>query len=164
MRLLIIGSLGGQIGEASQIAASRGALVSQANDVEAGLNSLRSGQGADLIMIDCKFDISPLVSSLKKERISVPVVACGVENDSRAAVNAIKAGAQEYVPLPPDQELISAIFEAVVEVPLSIVYEDPKMGKLIQVAEKVAKSNASILVVGDSGTGKELIARHIYKA
>ena len=40
MRLLIIGSLGGQIGEASQIAASRGALVSQANDVEAGLNSL----------------------------------------------------------------------------------------------------------------------------
>ena len=97
MRLLIIGSLGGQIGEASQIAASRGALVSQANDVEAGLNSLRSGQGADLIMIDCKLDISPLVSSLKKERISVPVVACGVENDSRAAVNAIKAGAQEYV-------------------------------------------------------------------
>tara|TARA_B100000686_G_scaffold98425_1_gene105392 strand:+ start:3075 stop:4433 length:1359 start_codon:yes stop_codon:yes gene_type:complete len=164
MRLLIIGSLGGQIGEASQIAASRGALVSQANDVEAGLNSLRSGQGADLIMIDCKLDISPLVSSLKKERISVPVVACGVENDSRAAVNAIKAGAQEYVPLPPDQELISAIFEAVVEVPLSLVYEDPKMGKLIQVAEKVAKSNASILVVGDSGTGKELIARHIYKA
>ena len=164
MRLLIIGSLGGQIGEASQIAASRGALVSQANDVEAALNSLRSGQGADLIMIDCKFDISPLVSSLKKERISVPVVACGVENDSRAAVNAIKAGAQEYVPLPPDQELISAIFEAVVEVPLSIVYEDPKMGKLIRVAEKVAKSNASILVVGDSGTGKELIARHISKA
>ena len=52
MRLLIIGSLGGQIGEASQIAASRGAQVSQANDVEAGLNSLRSGQGADLIMID----------------------------------------------------------------------------------------------------------------
>ena len=87
--------------------------MSQANDVEAGLNSLRSGQGADLIMIDCKFDISPLVSSLKKERISVPVVACGVENDSRAAVNAIKAGAQEYVPLPPDQELISAIFESV---------------------------------------------------
>ena len=95
MRLLIIGSLGGQIGEASQIAASRGALVSQANDVEAGLNSLRSGQGADLIMIDCKLDISPLVSSLKKERISVPVVACGDENDSSAAVNAIKAGAQE---------------------------------------------------------------------
>ena len=164
MRLLIIGSLGGQIGEASQIAASRGAQVSQANDVEAGLNSLRSGQGADLIMIDCKFDIGPLVSSLKNERISVPVVACGVKNDSRAAVNAIKAGALEYVPLPPDQELISAIFEAVVEVPLSIVYEDPKMGKLIQVAEKVAKSKASILVVGDSGTGKELIARHIYKA
>ena len=44
MRLLIIGSLGGQIGEASQIAASRGALVSQPNDVEAGLNSLRPGQ------------------------------------------------------------------------------------------------------------------------
>ena len=163
MRLLIIGSLGGQIGEASQIAASRGALVSQANDVEAGLNSLRSGQGADLIMIDCKFDISPLVSSLKKERISVPVVACGVENDSRAAVDAIKAGAQEYVPLPPDQELISAIFYIVVEVPLSIVYEDPKMGNSFKLLKKLQRVTL-VFWWWEFGTGKELIARHIYKA
>ena len=66
MRLLIIGSLGGQIGEASQIAASRGALVSQANDVEAGLNSLRSGQGADLIMIDCKLGYKSTCFKFKK--------------------------------------------------------------------------------------------------
>ena len=52
MRLLIIGALGGQIGGASQIAVTRGAKVSQANDIQAGLVALRSGSGADVIMID----------------------------------------------------------------------------------------------------------------
>ncbi|HIA80833.1 MAG TPA: sigma-54-dependent Fis family transcriptional regulator, partial [Rhodospirillales bacterium] len=54
MRLLIIGALGGQISGASQIATTRGAKVSQANDIEAGLAALRSGNGADVIMIDSK--------------------------------------------------------------------------------------------------------------
>ena len=60
MRLLIIGDLGGQIGGASQIATSRCENVSHANDVEAGLASLRSGIGADVIMIDSGLDIANL--------------------------------------------------------------------------------------------------------
>ena len=115
MRLLIIGSLGGQIGAASKIAVSRGAKVVHADNVAEALNVLRSGQGADLIMIDVKQNIAQLVESLKSERISATVVACGTENDSKAAVGAIKAGAQEFVPLPPDPELMAAVFEAVAE-------------------------------------------------
>ncbi|TAN71759.1 MAG: sigma-54-dependent Fis family transcriptional regulator, partial [Magnetospirillum sp.] len=56
MRLLIIGTLDGQIGAASQIAMARGAKVRQAEDVPAGLEVLRT-QGADLVMIDVKRDI-----------------------------------------------------------------------------------------------------------
>ncbi|MEQ9198916.1 MAG: sigma-54-dependent Fis family transcriptional regulator, partial [Rhodospirillales bacterium] len=77
MRLLIIGSLGGQIGAASKIAVSRGAKVVHADNVAEALNVLRSGQGADLIMIDVKQNIAQLVESLKSERISATVVACG---------------------------------------------------------------------------------------
>ena len=94
MRLLIIGALSGQIGAASQIAVARGAKVSHADDVETALKVLRDGQGADLIMADTSLDIAQLVSSLETELINVPVVACGIDDDSKTAVAAIKAGAQ----------------------------------------------------------------------
>ena len=163
MRLLIIGALSGQIGAASKIAVARGAKVSHADDIETALSLLRKGHGADLIMADTGLDIALLVSSLSTELINVPVVACGVDDDTKAAVAAIKAGAQEYVPLPPDAELISAVLEAITEEKNTIVHRDPKMVETIKLAEKVAKSSASILVVGESGTGKELMARHIHQ-
>ena len=102
MRLLIVGSLDGELGTAGKIAMSRGAKVGQADDTDAALASLRSGQGADLLMVDIKFDIAALIADLGSERISVPVVACGIDADSDAAVRAIKAGAREFIPLPPE--------------------------------------------------------------
>ena len=73
----------------------------------AGARHLRAGRGADLLMVDVALDISELVGKLDAERMHVPVVACGVDNDARAAVDAIHAGAKEYIPLPPDPELIA---------------------------------------------------------
>jgi DNA-binding NtrC family response regulator len=162
MRLLIIGTLGGQIGAASQIAMQKGAKVQQAETVDSALEQLRAGQGADLIMIDVQADIARLVSSLDSERISLPVIACGVGNDSQAAVRAIKAGAKEFVPLPPDSELIAAVLHAVSEEPSTIVYADPGMGDVIKMADQVAPSEASVLITGASGTGKEMMARHLH--
>lgn len=163
MRLLIIGALSGQIGAASQIAVARGAKVSHADDIENALRVLRKGHGADLIMADTSLDIALLISSLSTELINVPVVACGVDDDPKAAVAAIKAGAQEYVPLPPDAELISAVLEAITEETNTIIHADPRTAETIKLAEQVAKSSASILVVGESGTGKELMAHHIHR-
>jgi len=77
MRLLIIGTLEGQIGAASQIAIRRGARVEQVDTTDAGLRALRRGQGADLAMIDVMLDIGKFIKSLELERISLPVVAGG---------------------------------------------------------------------------------------
>ncbi|MEQ9558072.1 MAG: sigma-54 dependent transcriptional regulator [Rhodospirillales bacterium] len=162
MRLLIIGTLGGQIGAASQIAMQKGAKVQQAETVDRALEQLRAGQGADLIMIDVHADIARLVASLESERIALPVIACGVGNDSQAAVRAIKAGAKEYIPLPPDAELIAAVLHAVSEEPSTIVYNDPGMADVIKMADQVAPSEASVLITGASGTGKEMMARHLH--
>jgi hypothetical protein len=64
MRLLIIGSLAGQIGAATKIAMERGAKVTLAADIEKALNDLRNGRGADLIMADVGLDIGALVRAL----------------------------------------------------------------------------------------------------
>ena len=60
-------------------------------------------------MVDVVLDIGQLVKSLRSERFCVPVVACGIGTDPALAVKAIRAGAKEYVPLPPDAELIAAV-------------------------------------------------------
>ncbi len=163
MRLLIIGSLNGQIGAASRIAMQRGAKVIQADGITQAMDVMRSGQGADLVMCDVTYDIEQLLAAMKAERIHLPVVACGVETDSRAAVAAIKAGAKEYVPLPPDADLIAAVLEAVAAEQDALIFQDPAMDRVIQMAKKVAASQAGVLITGESGTGKELIARFLHR-
>ncbi len=162
MRLTIIGSLHGNLTEATKIAMEKGAEVTHASTIDSALNELRSGQGADLIMIEDTYDIGELVEKLEVDRIHVPIVACGSGQDTRTAVTAIKAGAKEYIPLPPDPELIAAILTAVTRDQKAMVYLDPIMHKVIELADQIAKSDASILITGESGTGKEVMARYVH--
>ena len=162
MRLLIVGALDGQLTAASRIALDRGAQVLHAPDFETALRTLRSGRGADLLMVDAALDIADLVRRLEAERIHVPIVACGTGTDARAAVRAIQAGAKEYVTLPPDPELIAAILAAVSEDARELIYRDEAMAHVVRLAERVAPSDASILITGESGTGKEVLARHVH--
>ena len=162
MRLLIIGEHSSQLSTAAKIAMDRGTRVSFAPDNEAGLSALRKGHGADLVMIDVRRDVAAFIKATDAERIAVPVVACGVKSDADAAVAAIRAGAKEYVPLPPDAELIAAILEAVVEESADMIVVDPAMKKVVTLANQVAASEASILITGESGVGKEVVAKYVH--
>lgn len=163
MRLLIVGTLSGQLTTATKMAMDKGAKVTHAERGEQAVNILRSGRGADLLMVDVNIDIAKLISQLNSEHIHLPVVACGTGTDAKAAVMAIQAGAKEYIPLPPDAELIAAVLAAVADESHQLIFQDDKMGDTIALAEQVAKSEASIFITGESGTGKEIVARHVHR-
>jgi DNA-binding NtrC family response regulator len=162
MRLLMVGQLNGQLATASKMAAAAGAKVSHAPDEQTGLDLLR-GRGADLIMIDVKLNIAHFIEQLRSERFALDVIACGIGTDARAAVEAIRAGAKEYVPLPPEADLIAAVIQAVADDSHPFIFRDPAMSRLVSLIDQVAPSEASILITGESGTGKEVIARYIHK-
>jgi len=163
MRLLIIGDLEGYFSAASTIALKNNIMVKQAFSIEMALEIMRSNNSADLIMIDVNEDISFLNRALTSERISVPIVACGIRHDPTKAAAAIKAGAKEYLPLPPNEELIAAVLEAISNDNRSLIYKSDKMRNVIEIANQVAASNATILITGKSGAGKEVMSRYIHK-
>jgi len=163
MHVLIIGSLGGELGKAARIASTRGAKLHQADDDRSALAQLRADAKVDLLLVELPHDIGALVRSLAAERIVVPVVACGTEADAPAAVRAIRDGAREFMPLPADPELIAAILEAASGETHAMVARDPAMLAAVRRAEQVAASEASVLITGESGTGKEVLARHIHR-
>ena len=163
MRLMIVGPMEGHISEAGKIALKRGVKVTHAESNAQGLMALRSGKGADLVMIDIKMDIAGFIEALNAERIAVPVIACGIGTDAASAVAAIKAGAKEYVPLPPNAELIAAVLEAVTEDNRAMIANDPSIRAVIETADQVAPSNASVMISGESGTGKELMAAYVHR-
>ena len=163
MRVLIIGSLAGELGQAARLAIARGARLDQADGIDAGLARLRLDARVDLVLCELPNDIGGLVRALAAERMHVPVVACGTGNDPDEAVRAIRAGAREFLPLPPDPDLIAAILEAASGETHALIVRDPAMAATVRRAEQVAGAEASVLITGESGTGKEVLARHIHR-
>ena len=163
MRLLVVGKLNGQLSSAVKMAMAAGAKVSHVETIAAATHALRAGQGADLLLVDYDLDIAALIAANEAERIRAPVVACGVDPDAKKAGDAIRAGAKEFIPLPPEAEMIAAVLAAVSDDNKPMVVRDPAMQSILQLADQVAASEASILITGESGSGKEVIARYLHQ-
>jgi DNA-binding NtrC family response regulator len=162
MRLLVVGRLSGQLSNAVKLAMAAGAKVAHVETCEAATYALRAGQGADLLMVDYELDIAALIAANEAERIRVPVVACGVGADPKRAADAIRAGAKEFIPLPPEADLIAAVLAAVSDDERPLVARDPSMQAVIRLADQIAPSEASILITGESGVGKEVMAHYVH--
>lgn len=162
MRLLVIGKFGTEVSEACKIATSKGANVINVPSIDEGLQKLLSGEGAEAVLIDVEQDIARFVIETMREHITIPIIAYGINADSKKAAQSIKAGAQEYLPLPPEEELIAAILENISDEKLEMISSSDVMKKMVELADKVAPSEASVLITGESGTGKEVMARYIH--
>ena len=164
MKLLIVGALEGYLTKASAIAQSRGCQICHVDATAAAIDMLRGDVSFDLVLVDDKCDFPSFAQELREQRIAATLVACGLGADAKHAVAAIKAGAVEYLPLPPDPEIIAALLESAVEEQSAMIYRSATMAKVVETAAKIAKSDASVLILGESGTGKEILARYIHAA
>lgn len=162
MRLLIIGNLSPHVSLAFRIARQKGADVASADTIVRAIDYIRA-HGADLALIDACLDVGIFVQTLRRERIATPIMAFSTTQDAKLASDAIRAGAQDYLPFPPDPELIGTIIATISNHRLPIIARDKRMLKVIADAEKFAVSDASVLITGESGTGKEVISRFIHE-
>ncbi|MEA3332132.1 MAG: sigma-54 dependent transcriptional regulator [Pseudomonadota bacterium] len=135
---------------------------------------------ADLLMgeLDCEFQSGSLMLYLRRtypELAILPVVARPTVD---GAVSAIRAGAVDYLLKKSFslEELSAKVVEIVTSRSLSaekedsdkeasgeMLFCDPRMVRMVRLAQKAAASRATVLIQGESGTGKELLARFIQR-
>ncbi len=164
--------------------ARQGHEVVAATDGPGALTKL-SGSRFELMISDLKMPKmtgTELLAEVKKIRPEMPVVLMTAFATVSTAVEAMKLGAYDYIQKPFDGEEIKILVERTLEhnrlrlenaalrtmtemnVARPLVGSSGVMNEVKQRMEKVAKSNATVLVTGESGTGKEVVARAIHLA
>ncbi|AUW57216.1 sigma-54-dependent Fis family transcriptional regulator [Sphingobium sp. SCG-1] len=170
------------------LAARAGWRTLFANDGEMALATLgtQDGMRLDAVMIDQwspDYDPTDLVQDIREQRPSLPILILTAHNSVAVAVHAMRAGATDYLskPIAPDQLLaaLNATLSAApdsrelrpltekISAPLAfeeIVGSAPQFRAALAVAAKAARARIPVLIEGESGVGKDVIARAIHAA
>ncbi|MEL0026449.1 MAG: response regulator, partial [Schleiferiaceae bacterium] len=155
--------------------------VHEATDGKAGVEAF--GDGAwDLVFCDIKMphmDGTEVLDRMMASNPEVPVIMISGHGDINTAVDCLKKGAFDYLPKPPDlNRLLSTVRNALdkkslvqevktlkkkVSKKYTMVGESAGMEELRSLIEKVAPSEARVLITGPNGSGKDLVAHNIHE-
>ncbi len=155
--------------------------VEQAEDGAAGLNMLKKND-YDLALCDIKMpkmDGVEVLQEAKKIKPETPFIMISGHGDLDTAVNTMRLGAFDYISKPPDlnrllttvrnaldkKELIveNKILKKKVSKTYEMVGESDEIGRIKDMIDKVAPTDARVLITGSNGTGKELVAHWIHE-
>ena len=162
--LLLIGAPGTELRLAAEMAREAGADVAMADTPDLALVRLRREHRA-LVMIDVETDVAGFLSRLRHERFALPVLACGIDAPAERAVAAIRAGACDYVPMPPQRELIAAALALVAAAPdTTLIGKAPAFLRATAAIAALAPARTSVLILGERGSGKAHLARALHTA
>ena len=137
-----------------------------AEDAETGLKLLRENP-VDLVLTDLKLpgmNGLEFLQTIKRQNAALPVVVMTAFGSVETAVEAMKAGASDYVLKPFSLTEMRMVIHKELDVRNpNIVARSPKMQEVLATVERVAPTNATVLLGGESGVGKDLIARAIHE-
>ena len=157
-----------------------GISVTCFESAEALLTEIDSGQ-PDVVVSDIRMggmDGLALLSRLREQHPDVPVIVMTAHSDLDSAVASIQGGAFEYIPKPFEvDEAVSIVKRALIEhtratsdpaapsqqQPAEIIGKAPAMQEVFRAIGRLSKSNVTVLINGQSGTGKELVANALHR-
>lgn len=182
-RILLIDDEPAQITSIKSFLKRRTYSVLTANSGEEGLSFINEGN-IDLVLTDFRMpEMNGLevVQQIKKSNPDIPVVVITAYSDTKDAVKVMKEGAFDYLSKPIDLDELEILVKKAKEHRYlvsenkllreqleekykfdGIISQSREMEKVLNTAGRVAKSKATVLLRGQSGTGKELIAKAIH--
>ncbi len=136
----------------------------------------------DLVITDVKMpgmSGMDLLREIKKRSDDVPVIVITAYANVDLAVDAMKAGAFDFIGKPFSRDHLLLVVEKALErkrlgaevrslrikasgIERPIIHRSEAMAKVLEMADRIAQTDAAVLITGESGTGKELIARRIH--
>jgi len=156
----------------------------EADEPETGIELLKDG-GIDLVLLDFRMPRmtgTEVLREIKRLEPQVPVILVTAAEEAEVAMEAMSAGAYDYLIKPLEEEVLEKsvnealdalrVMRAEVELQTDefpslaaerIVGRSPGMWDLYKRIGQVASTSATVLITGESGTGKELVARAIFK-
>ena len=156
-------------------------VISQAEDGKQGTKMIDEDE-FDLILCDIKMpkmDGLEVLEWANKKGVTTPFIMLTGHGNIETAVHAMKIGAYDFIPKPPDlNRLLISIRNAIESKHLikenvrlkkkiakkyDIIGSAPKIKKVTELIDKVAPTQARILITGPNGTGKELVAHQIHQ-
>ena len=155
--------------------------ITECEDGKLGLNRLKK-EDFDLVLCDIKMPKMDGVEVLQKARessVNVPFIMLTGHGNVSTAVEAMKLGAHDFISKPPDlNRLLTAVRNALqiknlvlenknlkkrIAKKYEIVGDSLQIGQIHNLIDKVAPTDARVLITGENGTGKELVAHHLHQ-
>ena len=184
-RLLVIGDEEGAALALESYFRRKGYVVDRAASAEDGLAAFRA-QEPDAVLLDYRLpgmDGEQAFRAMKEQRPLVPVIIMTAYGEVERAVRLLKAGAFHYITKPFELDVLAHLVEEAagksalarenvrlqekLQVRYSfanLIYRSAAMAETVNLAMRVADSEASVLIGGESGTGKEVLANVIHFA
>jgi len=154
--------------------------ISEATDGKEGLNLIKK-EKFDLVLCDIKMpkmDGIEVLQAANAKNINAPFIMLTGHGNVETAVEAMKLGAYDFISKPPDlNRLLTAVRHALENKSLrsenkklkrkvaqsyEIIGESPAIKKITEMIAKVAATDARVLITGENGTGKELVAQQLH--
>ena len=155
--------------------------ITEAENGKVGLNALKQ-KNYDLVLCDIKMpkmDGIEVLQEAKSLGLGVPFIMLTGHGNIETAVEAMKLGAYDFIPKPPDlNRLLTAVRHGIENKTLrkenlklkrkvaqkyTIIGESPEVQQMRAMIAKVAPTDARVLITGENGTGKELVAHQLHQ-
>ncbi len=165
----------------TEILAFEGHKIEEAADGEEGLKKFTE-KSFDVVLCDIKMpkmDGIEFLEKAKQHNADIPVIMISGHGNIDTAVDAVKKGAYDYISKPPDlnrllitirnasekQDLVveTKVLKRKISKVQEIVGDSPEILSIKNTIDKVAPTDARVLITGENGSGKELVARWLHE-